>query len=371
MKRVPNISIRSTFILMVLGIISIALLYWVETSKKFQKQNFYQEKLLAVQKTQSCFDHIKNVYFPNEIQMDNINDPNATGLIGSQFSEITSGRGELSTKLSTTNPNVAAMVVDMIKNSGVERGDVVALCYTGSFPALDIAVSSAIDVLGLEPILITSVTSSSWGANSPELTYNDIHRSLYDTGLLSFQPVASSIGGNQDVGRTLSLEGRQLCKKAISRNEIDLIDEGSLTKNIQKRMDYFKANASPVKLFINVGGGVASLGSHDNAETLPNGLQSKILLKHIPDKQGVVYEMAQKEIPIINFTNVRTLLNRYDLPRDPVPLPPIGSGTLFEAYQYDLTIVSLAFGVLLLLLGIIMYIDTKQNQLGTLIITKK
>ncbi|MEM7086181.1 MAG: poly-gamma-glutamate system protein [Bacteroidota bacterium] len=364
-----QISIRSTLVLSILGVLAISLLVIVETTKKFQKQPHYQEKIEASKLAQKCMEHIKNTYFPNEVQLDNINDPNATGIIGQQFSEITSGRGSLPIKLSTTNPNFAAMIVSQIKEAEVEEGDAVALCFTGSFPALDIAVCAAVETLKLKPVLITSVTSSSWGANMPHLTWLDMQQSLKDAQLLSFMPVASSIGGNRDIGRTLSKEGREAAELAILRNQVCYINEGSLLGNIERRMELFDTYSSgEIKLFINVGGGIASLGSNTNATALPAGLQTEMMLKDIPEPQGVFFEMVKRGIPTLNLHNISNLMKSYELPRDPVPLPNVGEGVIYEAYKYDLKIVGMATAVFLALIALVMLYDKKQNQLGTQIV---
>ncbi|NQY06883.1 MAG: poly-gamma-glutamate system protein [Flavobacteriaceae bacterium] len=366
-----NISIRSTLVLSILGALALALLIIVEHSKKFQKKEHYQEKMAAAKLSNKCMQHIKNNFFANEIAIDNINDPNATGIIGQQFSEITSGRGSLPVKLSTTNPNFAAMIVQQIKDAGLQKGDHVALCFTGSFPALDIATCAAIETLELKPILITSVTSSSWGANNPDLTWLDMQKSLKDAQLISFMPSASSTGGNQDIGRTLSREGRDLVQNIIRRNHIPYLNQGNLEGNINKRMDIFnKTSKGKVKLFINVGGGIASLGSNTNARNLPSGLNKDLKIKDFQDKQGVMFEMVKKGVPVINLLNINRLMNKYDLPRDPVPLPKVGEGKLFKAYKYDLNLVIGVSLVFLALILVVMYYDEKQNKLGSQIIKK-
>ena len=362
-----NISIRSTLVLSILGVLAISILIIVENSKKFQQEDFYQEKIAAATLNKKMQLYLKNTFYANEIALDNINDPNNTGLVGSQFSEITSGRGSLPVKLSTINPNFAAMIVQQIKEAGLKKGDPVGLCFTGSFPALNMATCAAVESLGLKPILITSITSSSWGANAPNLTWVDMQRSLFDAKLVSFMPVASSIGGNQDIGRTLSREGRELATAAINRNNIPYINEGSLLGNIQKRMEFFSKNQKP-KLFINVGGGIASLGSNANASSLPTGLKSNIKIKDIPDPQGIVYEMVKNGVPIINLLHINRLMNTYELPKDPVPLPEVGEGKLFKAYKYDLTIAIAATSIFMALIIAVMYYDKKQNALGTQII---
>ena len=168
-----NLSIRSTLVLSILGVLAISILIIVENSKKFQQEDHYSEKMAAAQLNKKMQLHLKQTFFANEIAIDNINDPNNTGLIGSQFSSITSGRGSLPIKLSTLNPNFAAMIVQQIKEAGLKKGDAVGLCFTGSFPALNLATCAALETLGLKPILISSVTSSSWGANNPNLTWID------------------------------------------------------------------------------------------------------------------------------------------------------------------------------------------------------
>ncbi len=355
--------------LSILGALAIALLIIVESSKSFKEQRYFKQKMKAAGLAAKGMHHLKNTFFPDEIAIDNINDPNNTGIIGQQFSQLTSGRGSLPIKLSTTNPNFAAMIIEQIKEAGLKEGDNVALCFTGSFPALNLAVCTALETLKLKPILVTSVTSSSWGANDPNLTWLDMHKSLYEANVVSFLPRASSIGGNQDLGRTLSIEGRELAVNAIFRNGIPYINEGSLEKSIARRMEIFETESGDnVKLFINVGGGVASLGSNANAKTLPSGFKQNAKLSDFPDKLGVLYEMTRKGVPTINLLNIGRLMSRYDLPRDPVPLPAIGEGLLYRAYKYDLPTVIVSTVVFLTLIIAVMYYDKKQNALGTQII---
>ena len=175
-------------------------------------------------------EYLKATHFKNEVAVDNINDPNDTRIIGTRFSSITSGRGSLPVKLSTANPNFGALLVQLFKEAGVRQGDHIAIGATGSFPALNIAACAAAEVLDLKVSLITSVTSSSWGANDPEYTFLDMYSTLREGGLLSQSILASSIGANQDIGRTLSPEGRNDAKQAILRNGVTFINGTSLAE---------------------------------------------------------------------------------------------------------------------------------------------
>lgn len=369
MNILQKISIRSTTVLTLLGVIALVLLALVERSQKLRKQAHYNEKLAAAELMEDCMQFLKDRFYKDEIALDNINDPNGTGIIGQQFSEITSGRGSLPIKLSTTNPNFAAMLVDQLKEAGVQSGDVVAVCATGSFPALAIATSAALETLEAQPIFMSSVTSSSWGANDPEITWIDMHRQLYEEGFLSFMPVAASVGGNQDIGRALSIEGRDMAKTAILRNDVSMIDTGSLEGNIQARMNLIWRSGRVVKAFINIGGGAASLGSDTNKNRIPAGLH-QLAPGAYPEPVGVMYEMAQAGVPVINLLHVDRMMKQFELPRDPVPLPAIGSGSLFQAPQYDMRVVLVSLSLYLALIGLIIYFDNKQNQLGTQIIKK-
>jgi len=366
-----NISIRSTFVLTSLALIAAALLAVIETTKDERAQPHFQEKLTAANLMNDCINYLKETHFKNEISVDNINDPNDTKIIGERFSLITSGRGSLPIKLSTVNPNFAALAIEVFHELKLKKGDHVAICATGSFPALNIAVCSAAEVMGLKVSYIASVTSSSWGATNPEYTYLDIHSSLLKGGFFSNEIIASSIGANQDIGRTISPEGRDLVRAAIKRNRITFINGNSLSENIEKRMAIFKERASElgkIKAYINIGGGIASLGSATNSNELAGGVHENVKLNLFTDKIGVMFEMASKGIDLINFKNLHNLMRKYELPVDPVPLPRPGEGKLFFDLKYDLRFVYGGTVLLTLLIAGLILFDKKQNALGNEIV---
>lgn len=364
------ISIRSTWVLIMLGLIASLSFIIVENSKQFQKQDFYNEKLKAAQLALQSAQHLKIEQYGEDEFIENLNDPNETGLIGQEFTSITTGKGSLPIKISTTNPNFAALSIQLLKEAGLEKGDHVALCMTGSFPGLNIAMLSAIKTLELNPLIICSETSSTWGATNPNFTWTDMLLSLNKANLIPFEPIANSIGGNQDIGRGLSNDGIEHVINAIKRSGKPFINEGSLNDNIQKRLDYFKKEAKnkPIKLYINIGGGAASLGSVENGKAFKPGFSSNIKLASIPDKQGVLFEMAKKGTPIIHLLHIEKLLKKHDLPREPFPLPNPGEGSLFEIEKYNLILVISLTAIIISLLGGIMYIDKNRNELGNEII---
>ncbi len=369
--KLNKLYIKSNLVVSILVICAIVSYIIVENTMTFSKQDYFDEKIEAVNLTKDALDYIKQYRLKNAVFIDNINDPNETGIIGQRYSQITTGSGSLPIKLSTTNPNIAAMVVQLLKNADVKEGDYVAVCMTGSFPALDIATLCAMDVLKANPIVIFSTTSSSWGANDPDFTIIDMVSFLHKASIIKLKHRYASIGGNQDIGMSLSKKGRKLALASIERNGFSIINKGSLQANIDERMRIItkELGKNKLKAFINVGGGIASLGSTDNGFSIKSGLNKDIKLSKISDKLGVVYEMAQQGLPIIHLLHLEKLLKKYDIPINPIPLPEIGKGELFYVFKYDMKIVLLVTGSLFMIIGLFVYIDRKNHKLGNDIIS--
>jgi len=362
-----KISIRSTSVLSILALLAIGLLYIVETTKKNVKEEWYTEKIAASRLTQKALLHLKNERFENVDFVDNINDPNETGLIGEQYTPITTGSGSLPIKASTMNPNFGGMIVQLLKDAKLKKGDKVAICMTGSFPGLNVAALAAIQTLGIKPIIISSVTASSWGANDPEFTWVDMEHELVEDKIFTNHSIAASMGGNLDIGRALSGEGRDFVVAAIQRNHLPFINTGSFEGNIAKRMQLFNHHKN-IKAFINIGGGVASNGSDLNGDAIRAGYHETLKLKDFPDKKGVMFEMAKRNIPIIHLKNIEQLMNTFDLPMEPIPLPEIGKGKLYYSLKYQVGIVGISLFFLVGLLLVTIYLDKKQHALGNEII---
>lgn len=366
MKFLTLINIRSNYILLLLAVLSLGGLFIVENNIIMRKDRWYNEKVEASELCLKATRTIKNFHYGNSKFINSFNDPNETGIIGNEYSAITSEQGSFSAKSTATNPNFAALAVHFLKKLDVKEGDCIAVGMTGSYPALNIAVFAAIKTLKLKPIIISSVSSSSWGANDPDFTWLDMEKVLCDSGITNFKSVAASIGASGDIGRGLSLEGVEMCKEAIKRNNLKLIYCDSMNDNVALRMHIYDSCAAgaPIKTYINVGGGIASLGSTKNEGHIPPGLNKKITLQDFPEKTGVVYEMAKRGIPVIQMFDVHALAQTYDLPLKPIPLPKPGSGELFESEKYNLLVVAPITFILLTLIIFIIYLDKRNVKLG-------
>ncbi len=318
------------YIIGLIAIISLLFFAIEELNKVRVDDPYLEEKLKAAEVCNEAFSIIRDARDTLGIPIDLVNDPNATGLIGPQYSLITEGMGNLTEKLTTLNPNFAATIVDMLKKSRLKSGDVIGIGWTGSYPAINIALLSACEALELRPIIVTSVGSSMWGANIPSLTWLDMERILNERGLFPFSTTAASIGGRGDIGIGLSPEGRSIIEEKIDRSGAYYIDADNIKYAIDKRIQIF---GDSIRTYVNVGWGVASIGEEN--EDLKPGVNLKT--RRIKLKGPSVAErVSNRGIPIINLVSFEKLANRYELPIAPVPLPPVGEGSLYFKDRYSI-----------------------------------
>jgi poly-gamma-glutamate system protein len=225
---------------------------------------------------------------------------------------------------------------------------------------------AALETLKLKPIIITSVGSSNYGANDPYFTWLDMENMLFKANIYNNRSVAASIGGGNDIGRGLSPEGRELIENAIKRNEVEFINEKHLENSIDKRLEIYEKHSGgkPIKAYINVGGGIASLGNTINGNLIPAGLTEYLPVKNFP-VHGVIIDMGKRGIPIIHLLNIDQLLDKFGLPRSPVPLPEPGDGGIFTQKKYNFVVTLIATVFLIVVIIFVFIGERKQHQLGS------
>jgi hypothetical protein len=222
-------------------------------------------------------------------------DPNRTGLIGEETSEITTSAGRLEAKRTTTNPAFAGLVVSLLHEAGVRRGDAVA------------------------------VGASEWGGNIPGFSWLDMEDCLRRAGLVGVVPIARAVGGEEDVGRDMAPEGRAMLAARIRAEPVPFLEEPDLERNVACRLALYRAAAGdrPIKAFVNIGGSWANLGTDPEILKVEPGLAGRVTIPP-PPRRGVLQAMAAAGVPVIHLLNVRGLCERYGLPWDPRPLPAAG-----------------------------------------------
>lgn len=322
--------------LALIAALSLAVLFAVERLPVLERQPLYTEKVAAANLALEAMRAIRAEKLAKGLRLDPEADPAGTGLIGVAYSIVTSNTGDLLSKRTANNPNFAAVMVQFLHEAGVQPGDVVAVGVSGSFPGLNIAAYAALQTLGAEPIVISSASASEWGANNPELLWLDMEKLLHEKQIFRFRSVAASRGGIDDRGFGLQPEGQAMLDAAIERNGVERVDAESLPDAIERRMQVYERfdGDKPIKAYLNIGGGSASVGTYVGKRQLKPGVNFRVP-KGSPSVDSVMHRFLARGVPVIHVTKIVTLARRYGLPVDPKAMPKVGEGAIYSRSTYD------------------------------------
>ena len=356
--------IQKTSTLVFLSLLALVCLFISLQNRSIEISPLYDSKIKAANLMKQCLQSLKKSRLENSIFIDIENDPNETGIVGVPYSLITTDEGDLDAKLTTLDPNFSAVIVDLLFTAGLEKNDTIAVMLTGSMPGANIALLSACQVMGIHPIIISSIGASQWGANQVDFTWLDMEDILIKNKLINSRSVASSIGGRNDMGRLLSPLGRDLIMENIKNYDLPLIRENRLADNIKKRTDIYN-EYHPIDKYdgvVNIGGGVASLGTSFNYRLIPPGIVNRSDIVDIDNSSGIEGAFSyflKRNITGLHILNIKSIIENYNLPFAPIPHPKIGEGVLYAKEKYNLTIVFLCF---LILTGSVAFIGYKSKK---------
>jgi len=317
---------------------------FIERNKINQQVVDFQTKIIASEKVQNAFEIIHKARINLGVKIDPNLDPQELGLVGVVSSILTSKPGNLSAKQTTINPNWASVFIEMFREAHLKAGDLVAAGMSGSFPALNISFLIAAETYGLKSIVVSSVTSSSFGANIPGLSWLEMEGLLFRSDLIHIRSKAVSIGAKGDLGLNLPGEGITKVNQIIAKEGIPQLIGNKKSELIQERLDIFQnpKNGGPVKAYINIGGGVASVGSAKIKKTFQTGVTIHDSSEHSTNNTntekdlelGVMTYFKSENIPVINIVNIKKLANKYQLPIAPKQKPEVGKGILYYSNYY-------------------------------------
>jgi poly-gamma-glutamate system protein len=242
-----------------------------------------------------------------------------TGLIGVEYTPITTTLGSLKSKQISANPDFAALMVRWLWSEGIDEGDTVAVALSGSFPALNLAVQAAVEVLDLHAVITLSLGASSWGANQPEMTWLDMAALLKKKGKITHDVDMVTLGGSGDHGGGIPDVGIEILRQNIEDSGIDFPDPQSLEQAVGIRLVRY-GNLSQYKCFINVGGGHAVLGRGPGGRTLPTGLLTRFP-KDGPfeagEVDGVIFYFLRQRVPVIHMLEIHQIAKDWGIPTNP------------------------------------------------------
>lgn len=351
----------SRILLMLMAITSIIGFGLVENLRQKQEQPYSKEKLSAARLTEKAFKIVKAERRRQGIRLNTEFDPAKSGMIGPYISSVTTVPGTLVSKQTSANPNFSAVFIHYFKSLKLKDGDLVAIGYSGSFPALNIALLAAAKTMKLQVVAISSVGASGFGANMPSLLWIDMENLLVEKGLWEYRSIAASMGGIGDRGQGIRKKGRDTIRAGIARNNIPFIDTQDFIKGIDLRMQIYAKEAGDLnyKAYVNVGGGTLSVGTSVGKALYHPGLN------HRPppgalQQDSVMTRFMKQGVPVIHLVKIGKIATRFGLPLHPTVMPKPGEGKIFVREEYNVLL------VLVFLVGILgtlfVFIRTEWGQ---------
>ncbi len=357
-------SLKSGRSLVALFVLSVVLFYIAQVNYVHIKTDNYDMKVAAAQLMKNAIDTLQVELQNRNMEIDPIDDPLKTGLIGMRLSSITTDRGLLSEKRAAINPNIAAIFVEEFTRLKLSPGDHIAVGITGSNPAVNLALYSAIQVMGLSPKIILAVSSASYGANREDLTWLDIESIMREKRLFNFSSSYASLGGKEDLAVGLSDNGITALREAMNRNQVPLLIGSSLMDNIDIRMAAYEELLPAdqrYQLFVNVGTGLANVGSEPNANLIPEGVNRK-LAERAYEKEGVMMKMAKRNVTVLHVRRILRWAKKYDLPVSIDTMPKVGEGKVFSSLIHNQTVNVICLFVLLAAIIAVIVFDRHDRR---------
>lgn len=302
-------------ILIIYATLAIIFFFILTLTIKDKKSKYYKEKILACEKAKEAFLIVKAYRLNHSFPIDIINDPKETGLIFHPYSIITYERTNLFLTHTSLSPNYAALFVEFLKNKGLKENDSIIIFLDGSFPAMNISLLSALNILKLKPIIFLQVSSISYGANDPNFTFLEILDTLKKAGIFDFTIEYASLGGKNDIGKGLSIKAREFIKEKIALYKIKPLIEENESLQIFKK------------------------------ESLLKSFGNKLII-------ALSYERPIGESKkIYHFNNPIKLKEEYDIKDE------LGKGRLFSEKRYSIFLATIFLILLLILLYLIIKYD--------------
>jgi poly-gamma-glutamate system protein len=239
-----------------------------------------------------------------------------TGLIGLEWSPLSTTLGDLPAKRTACDPRWSIVVSRWLDRLSVKRGDSVILLSSSSFPGMILNVLAALESHGVNTYMILSLGSSTWGANDPEMPWTATAFYLRTKGMLHTKEKFITLGGNGETGGGISEEGLSIMRKIANANKTPLVVKDNLQEMIRWKMQII--NEVKPKAVINIGGGHAAMGSDDTVTGFEPGLH---FAENRKAGNGVMGRSLAAGYPVIHILNIKQLSVISGIPYDSAPMP--------------------------------------------------
>ena len=290
-----------------------------------------------------------------------------SGMLGPLHTQIQTTEGDPVAKRTSTNPNFAAVYIEMFRKAGLKKGDEIAIITSGSFPALNIQATIAAQVYGLKTVSMTGIGASSYGATDVNFTYFDMALYLYELGYYDNQIDYVSFGGGNDDGMEYPEDVKNEIRERINNSSVTLIEESDYKSNINLRLKYIYDKCPNVKLLLNVGGSLVSMGNGYTKAVKYRGLvmpnYMTVNMSSTDDNhKGLMEIFLEKGMPVIQMLNISRIAYEYGLAQDPVGLVDVGIGDVYKETKYHLVIPIIGISISVIMLGFCIVMRRKYNR---------
>ena len=332
---------------LVIGFLGVLLTWALRRSTPTE---YSELQLAAAKRMQQAEAVLLEVVQEENIPIEDI-DLNKTGLIGPEWTPLTTTPGIEDAKRTSLDPNIAAVLVRYFKEAGLNQGDTVAVGTSGSFPGLLIATLCAAKEMDLDVKVILSFCSSMYGATRPELNVYRMMSILEENDLITFDLLAVSPGGTNDYGESaLWPDSRELIFEMAAETGVEFIDYNDIENSIARRLELF---GEEIDCFVNVGGASANSGTSAYTLDFPMGLVLDPPKIPTTKNRGLMYEYAARGVPVVNMLNMRQMAVDNGLAYDPVPMSEPGEGGVYYdvAYPLWLSVIAAVLMLAVLIVG--------------------
>lgn len=364
--------IRERWILSLLLATAAALILTLAFSHAHQQRtrvNYADLQLQAASLLEDCFAQVRTYKEELGIPL-SPEDYHHTGMIGDSYSGITTTLGAIEAKRTTANPEMGALCVRLLHEAGVQAGDKVGAGFSGSFPAMNLAVIAACQVMDVDLVYISSVGASTYGANNPQLTFPEIAHRLVNDGFLDTDSAAVTLGGDEDSGIGMDEVLLEEIVHRLTQAGLPIMVEKDFHRNLQLRREIYQSEG-PISCFIAVGGNITSMGRGEAGINLGQGLLNPKHTVQLTSDSGLVQEYLSMGIPVINLLNIKKLMADYGLPYDPIQWSEPGSSAIYYQTTYPTWILIIGLIIAGIGLSLCAWIRWRAGRMQEIIYMRK
>ena len=236
-------------------------------------------------------------------------DPERLGVIGVEWSPISTTLGSLPSKRTAADPFWSVVLFREMARMGLRSGCHVAILASGSFPGFVLNALAAAEAIGCRVLFAASLGASQWGANDPACPWPVMEGIFHRGGFLKTRASWYTLGGEDETGGGIGDEGRKILADAAAKEGIPLLEARTYNGILAAKISRLEAFAPD--LVITAGGSSSIFGVGN--EHSGNGFLPK---NAVADEKSIVGWALSHGVPVFHAVDFRFLAKRMGVPFD-------------------------------------------------------